>query len=249
MNFTGHNAIVTGAGGGMGLATALQLLEAGATVTGVDLKEKPTELDAHGDKVTYVTGDVSDDAFVSQAVRESCERAGRLDHLVNSAAVLWFGKDMGLVGLDLDVFDRVLEINLRGPLQFAKHAIPLMQKSGGGSMVHISTIQCLRGDTAPQEGYQTSKAGLVALSKSIAIQYAKDQIRSNVIYPGPCFTPMQDRWVDDDATQKAIADFVPIGRIGNADDMANAVTFLLSEKASFITGTELIVDGGVTALP
>lgn len=249
MGFSGHNAMVTGAGGGMGLATAVQLLEAGATVTCVDLKEKPAELDAYSDKVNYVTGDVSDDGFVSQTVHDSHERAGRLDHLVNAAAVLWFGKDMGLVDLNLDVFDRVLEINLRGPLQFAKHAIPLMQKSGGGSMVHISTIQCLRGDNAPQEGYQTSKAGLVALSKSIAIQYAKDQIRSNVIYPGPCLTPMQDRWVGDDATQNAIADFVPIGRIGNADDMANAVTFLLSDKASFITGTELIVDGGVTALP
>ncbi len=217
--------------------------------TALDLKDKPAELDNYGEKVIYVVGDVSDNEVVSKTVNESFERAGRLDYLVNAAAVLYLGKDMGLVDLDLGVFDRVLAINLWGPLQMAKHAIPLMQKSGGGAMVHISTIQCLRGDSAPQEGYQSSKAGLVALSKSIAIQYARDQIRSNVIYPGACFTPMQDRWVGDEKTQKAIADHVPLGRIGIAEDMANGILFLLSDKASYITGTELVIDGGATALP
>jgi NAD(P)-dependent dehydrogenase (short-subunit alcohol dehydrogenase family) len=127
--------------------------------------------------------------------------------------------------------------------------VPLMKEAGGGAMVHISTIQCLRGDSQPQDAYQASKAGMVALSKSIAIQFAADNIRSNVIFPGPTLTPMQQRWVDDPGKGEAVADYVPLKRLGTPEDMANACLFLLSDAAGFVTGTELTVDGGVTALP
>jgi NAD(P)-dependent dehydrogenase (short-subunit alcohol dehydrogenase family) len=115
--------------------------------------------------------------------------------------------------------------------------------------VHISTIQCLRGDSQPQDAYQASKAGMVALSKSLAIQFAGDKIRSNVIFPGPALTPMQQRWYDDPSKADRVADYVPLKRLGTPEDMANACLFLLSDAAGFITGTELTVDGGVTAMP
>lgn len=107
----------------------------------------------------------------------------------------------------------------------------------------------MRRDTQPQDAYQASKAGLVALSKSVAIQFAADNIRSNVICPGPTLSPMQQRWYDEPVNGEMIAGYVPLKRLGTPQDMANACLFLLSNAAAFITGTELTVDGGVTALP
>ncbi len=116
-------------------------------------------------------------------------------------------------------------------------------------MVHFSTIQALRGDRLPQDAYQAAKAGLIALSKSLAVQFANAGIRSNCILPGGALTPLQQRWLDDPALAAKAAAAVPLGRLGTARDLANACLFLLSEKAAFITGIDLIVDGGVTALP
>ena len=116
-------------------------------------------------------------------------------------------------------------------------------------MVHFSSIQCLRGDEVPQDAYQVAKAGILALSKSIAIQFAPDRIRSNVILPGPTESPMQARWQAEPAMKHRTASAVPLGRVGTPQDMAEACLFLLSDRASYITGTELIVDGGLTARP
>lgn len=245
-DFTGKSAFVTGAGGGIGLATALGLLGAGAEVTLFDLKDTPADLPAGAD---YVQGDVSDEAAVSAAIAARAEASGRLNYLVNAAGVLWFETDVSAVDIDLDVWDRVFNINLKSMVHTSRHAVPLMKRAGGGAMVHFSTIQCLRGDGQPQDAYQASKAGMLALSKSLAIQFAGDKIRSNVILPGPTLSPMQQRWQDDPAMGQTIADYVPLKRLATSEDMANACLFLLSESASFITGTELIVDGGITAMP
>ena len=169
--------------------------------------------------------------------------------LVNAAGVLWFDRDRSLTEIDLDIWDRVIRINLTGPMLAARHAIPLMQKSGSGAMVHVSSIQCLRGDDHPQDAYQVAKAGMLALSKSIAIQFARDHIRSNVILPSATESPMQERWRQNPEMKARTADAVPLGRVGTTQDMANACLFLLSDRASFITGTELVVDGGRLALP
>ncbi len=245
-DFSGKSAFVTGAGSGMGRAVATGLLQAGADVTLFDLKEPPGDLPQGA---RYVQGDVSDDGAVAAAIGGQAEASGRLDYLVNAAGVLWFERDKSAVDIDLELWDQVFAINLKSVVHTARHAVPLMEQSGGGAMVHFSTIQCLRGDAQPQDAYQASKAGMVALSKSLAIQFAADNIRSNVIYPGPTLTPMQQRWYDDPATGRAIADYVPLKRLGTPPDMANACLFLLSGAAGFVTGTELIVDGGVTALP
>lgn len=245
-DFSGKSAFVTGAGGGMGLAVATGLLKAGAEVTLFDLKEAPEGLP---EGATYVQGDVCDNAAMAAAIEARAETSGQLDYLVNAAGVLWFERDKSAVEMDLDVWDQVMSINLKSMVHSVRSAVPLMKKTGGGAMVHISTIQCLRGDTAPQDAYQASKAGMVALSKSVAIQFAADKIRSNVVFPGPCLTPMQQRWYDDPSKGEAVADYVPLKRLGTPEDMANACLFLLSGAAGFVTGTELTVDGGVTALP
>ena len=158
-------------------------------------------------------------------------------------------RDKSVVDMDMDVFDRVMAINLKSHALTARHAIPAMAASGGGAMVHIASVDALRGDDKPQDAYGASKAALIRLSKSLAIQFAGAGIRSNSILPGPVMSPMQERWQGEDHVLAAIAGHVPVGRIGTTQDIADACLFLLSDKASFITGTELIVDGGCTALP
>jgi len=243
--FVGRTAVVTGAGGGMGLRIASDLVAAGATVAGIDLKDRPEALD----DALYHQGDVSDDGFVRHAIGSAYAETGQLDYLVNAAGVLWFGRDRSLLEIELDDWNRVIAINLTGCMLTARHAVPWMQKSGGGAIVHFSSTQCLRGDDQPQDAYQVAKAGILALSKSIAIQFAKDSIRSNVILPSATESPMQARWEADPELKRRTAEGVPLGRVGTTEDMANACLFLLSEQASFITGTELLVDGGRMALP
>jgi NAD(P)-dependent dehydrogenase (short-subunit alcohol dehydrogenase family) len=241
MSLTGKSALVTGAAGGMGLQIARDLAAAGCRVTGIDLQARPEGF-AH-----YVQGDVGDEATVARAA-EASGRDG-LDYLVNVAGVLWFDRDRSLLDIDLAVWDQVIRINLTGCMLAARHAIPLMKKRGGGAMVHFSSTQCLRGDDRPQDAYQVAKAGILALSKSIAIQFAAEKIRSNVILPSATESPMQARWQADPEMKRRTAAGTPLGRVGTTRDMANACLLLLSERASFITGTELLVDGGRMALP
>jgi len=243
-DFEGRVAVVTGAGGGMGYETAAMLVAEGAEVIMVDLKEPPALPDGAG-RARFAQGDVTDWAFVQDVF----DGLGRLDHLVNAAGVLLFGEDVSAVDIDIRVWDRVMDINLKSMVLTMKAAVPMMQGGRGGSIVNIASIQCLRGDPRPQDAYQASKAGVIALTKSIAIQYARAGIRANCLLPGQALTPLQARWDTDPEAARRAAEHVPLGRVGRSEDMAAAVLFLLSDKASFITGTELIVDGGVTALP
>lgn len=246
MGFAGKSALVTGAGGGMGLAIAEALLAEDAHVALVDVKPPTKTL---GGKSLYLQGDVSDEAFVADAFARAHTAAGRLDYLVNAAAVLWFDRDKSAVDMTVADWNRIMAINLTAAMLTVRHAVPLMKRAGGGAMVHVSSIQCLRGDPMPQDAYQASKAGLIALSKSMAIQYAKDGIRSNALLPGPTLSPMQARWEGKPETQARVAERIPLGRLGTVEDQADACLFLLSDRAAYITGIELIVDGGVTALP
>ncbi|SED63994.1 SDR family NAD(P)-dependent oxidoreductase [Rhodobacter sp. 24-YEA-8] len=244
-DFTGRHAVVTGAGGGMGEAIARSLLEAGAAVTAIDLKPQPESLARHEGRLTYYTGDLADPAFISDTITRAGEAHGGIDYLANVAGVLWFGRDRSVLEMDMAVWDQVFAINLTAPALTARAAVPFMRKTGrGGAMVHFSTIQWYRGDPNPQDAYQASKAGLCALSKSLAMQLAAEGIRSNAICPGMTVTPLQARW-DNDETLAAVAAYAPLGRIGTPQDMANAALFLLSDAAGYITGTELPVDGGL----
>jgi 3-oxoacyl-[acyl-carrier protein] reductase len=249
MSFAGKTAVVTGAASGMGLNVALDLLDAGAHVTLIDVKEEaPPIPDRHG-HARYVRTDLTDEPAVGRAIRSVFQATGRLDYLVNAAGVLWFGRDRSLVDIDLDVWDEVLAIDLKSIVHTTRHAVPLMRRGGGGAMVHVSSTQCLRGDDKPQDAYQAAKAAIIALSKSLAIQLAGEGIRSNALIPGPTASPMQSRWETAPSMRDDVARSIPLGRVGTTQDMANAILFLLSDRASFITGTELIVDGGLLARP
>jgi len=244
MSFNGKVAIVAGAGGGMGLNIANDLIAAGARVCLADLKPEPDEVRDGPGMHVYRRGDLSDEPFVRAVVEETVSRFGRLDYLVNVLGLLLFGEDRSLVDMDLDVWDRVIAVNLKSFVLTSRHAIPAMRAAGGGAIVHFSSTQALRGDIAAQDAYGASKGAIRSLSKSIAIQFASDGIRYNVILPGGTMSPMQKRWEGKEAE---IGKSIPLGRLGTTQDQANACLFLLSNKASYITGAELVVDGGATA--
>ncbi len=244
-NFENKVAIVTGAAGGMGGRIAEDLLARGAGVGMIDMAEPPEQT---VDRGQFYRGDITDHDFVNATVESIATHFGRIDYLVNAAGVLWFKTDVSVADVSFDVWNKVLAINLTGSAALAQAALPHL-KARGGAMVHISSIGALRGDFKPQDAYQASKAGLIALSKSIAVQFAADGVRSNCILPGPVESPMQERWQENPELQAGTAAAVPLGRVGQAADVSNACLFLLSDQASFITGTELIVDGGLMALP
>jgi len=247
MSFGGKAAFVAGAGGGMGLTIANRLIEAGCDVAMADLKPEPDGIAAGPGRHFYRSGDLSEQGFVEDAVEAARAAFGGVDYLVNTAGVLWLDRDKSVTEMDMDVWDRVMAVNLKSFALTSRACVPLMQARGGGAMVHFSTIDATGGDAPSQDAYGASKAGVIRLAKSLAIQFAGDAIRSNVILPGPTVSPMQARWDDDPEALARVASFVPLGRVGTVDDMADACLFLLSEKARYITGVELPVDGGITA--
>jgi NAD(P)-dependent dehydrogenase (short-subunit alcohol dehydrogenase family) len=247
MSFENKVAFVAGGGGGMGLAIANALLTQGCHVGVADLKSTPDDITPAPGQHLYHQGDLSQDEFVRDAINSTAAEFGRLDYLINTAGVLWLDRDKSVVDMDMDIWDQVMTINLKSFALSSRYAVPHMQKAGGGAMVHFASIDATGGDAPAQDAYGASKAAVIRLAKSLAIQFAGDGIRSNVILPGPTMSPMQERWENDEQVQQKISGFVPLGRLGTTADMADACLFLLSDTAGYITGVELPVDGGITA--
>jgi NAD(P)-dependent dehydrogenase (short-subunit alcohol dehydrogenase family) len=252
-HFSGLTAIITGAGGGMGLAIAADLADRGAHVVGVDLKEAPDRFPANG---LYVRGDVSDPELAPAAVATALTGSedGNIDLLVNAAGVAWLDdpglpvppfRDGSIVDSDPEGWKRVLDINLTGPMLFARAVLPIMREHRSGSMVHIASIAGLRLADGALDAYQVSKAGLISLSRAIAAQYGPEGIRSNTVCPGAIATPMiAGIYENDPAREVLMAQRVPLRRVGTPEDVCSAVAYLLSGASSFVTGTDLVVDGG-----
>ena len=247
--FEKRGGLVAGAGGGMGLAIANGLIEGGADIVLADIKPEPDGIAEGPGRALYVQGDLSDEEFVKDAVARVQAHAGRFDYLVNTVGVWWGEKDVSVVDIERDVWDRVFDINLGSMMLTARHAVPAMQATGSGAILLISSIQALRGDLLAQDAYGATKGAVRSLSKSLAIQFATDNIRCNAILPGYVPTPMTHRLDEDPVRADEMRKLIPLQRFGTVTDIAGPGLFLLSDAASFIPGTELIVDGGTTALP
>ena len=248
LNFKGKFAIVTGASGGMGLETVNKLLPAGVKVLMLDIKNPPKKY-LQNKKINFVKIDVTNFVELKKVIDNYYNKNKSIDYLINTTGVLWFDKDVSATNINFNIWDKVFEINLKSMAYLAKLVIPKMKKNKFGSMVHISSVDALSGDDKPQDAYGSSKAAMIRLSKSLAIQFASYNIRSNIILPGPVETSMQDRWKKNPQLKKQLAKLIPLQRIGKPEDIANTILFLLSEEGNYITGTEITVDGGITAKP
>jgi NAD(P)-dependent dehydrogenase (short-subunit alcohol dehydrogenase family) len=242
-------AFVTGAGGGMGHRIATDLARAGARVFAADVKEPPPPgpEEANRSGPHFWQFDVTQEGRVAGALGEVFAECGRLDYAVNAAGVCWWDRDGSVTDIDVDVWRRVLDINLTAAMLVCRHAIPLMQRTGGGAFVHVASVAGLRTSDGSTDAYQVSKAGLISLSRGIAMQYGPEGIRSNTICPGAILTPMiQPLYDEDPARAVRMANRTPLRRLGTPGDVSSACQFLLSDDASFITGADIVVDGGWT---
>ena len=247
--YKGKNAIVTGASGGMGLEISRMLSESNINVLMLDLRSPSKNFLKENINCTFKKVDVTNLDKLKSGIKTFYKRNKSIDYLVNTTGVLWFNKDISAADIKPEIWDKVFEINLKSMMYLTKIVIPLMKKNNFGSMVHISSVDALSGDDKPQDAYGASKAAMIRLSKSLAIQFASKNIRSNTILPGPIETGMQKRWKKNPKAKKNLEKFIPLQRVGKPQDISNACMFLLSDQANYITGTEIIVDGGITSKP
>jgi NAD(P)-dependent dehydrogenase (short-subunit alcohol dehydrogenase family) len=246
----GKVALITGAGSGMGREACLVFAAEGARVAAVDVDTALLEATAGlvrgagGDVGTFVA-DVADERQVRAAIEGAAERfGGELHILYNNAGVLWRDRDLGVLETDEAVWDRVMAINLKGMVWVCKYGIPKLIAAGGGAIVNMGSTSALLGDSVPQDAYTASKGAVVSFTRSLAVQFAPQGVRANCIHPGFVDTPMQTvRTSDAEWVKEAVA-AIPLRRLGTPRDVANAALFLASDEASYITGAELVVDGG-----
>lgn len=252
MDFTGRAAIVTGAGSGIGLSIARDLLAKGAQVAMLYRNAKPESWPGPAENRLLLQGDLADAGFIEGAVEEAAATFGRLDFVVNAAGIFLVGEDSSIIDIDMGVWDRVMAVNLMGPALVTRHAVPHIKRAGGGAIVHIASAGGVRTiDNMMQDGaadaYQASKAALISISRSLALTLGPDNIRSNTICPGSIATPMTDVFYQRPERVEAMEARTPLHRIGTPEEVSAACLFLLSDEARFITGIDLFIDGGLLA--
>jgi NAD(P)-dependent dehydrogenase (short-subunit alcohol dehydrogenase family) len=245
--FEGKTAMVTGAGSGIGAEIARRLGAQGARVVVADINQPAAdEVAAHivdaGGTAVSVHQDVGDPESVRRSVEIAVERFGGLDLAVNNAGIT--GADAAVADYDLEDWDKVIAINLSGVFYGLKYQLPALIRSGGGSIVNMASILGSVG-TPNFAGYVAAKHGVVGLTKTAALEYAAQDIRVNAVAPGYIDTPLLTNL--DKEVYDGLVGLHPIGRLGRAEDVAELVLFLLSDRAAFITGSYHLVDGGYTA--
>ena len=247
----GKVALITGAGMGMGREASVLFAEEGARVIVADIDaaaaaETVARIERGGGQALATVGDVAIEADVRRMIEEGVGRFGALHVLYNNAGVLWKDRDRSVLETDERWWDRVMAINLKSVFWVTKHGIPHLRAAGGGSIVMMGSVSALAGFTRAQDAYTAAKGALISLTKSLAIQFAKDRIRCNVIHPGIVDTPLQAPYLTD-AIRKEFETGIPLGRIAQPREIANVALFLASDESSYMTGAELVADGGFTA--
>ena len=248
MRLEGKVALITGAARGQGAAEARLFAQEGAKVILADVSDPEgiavaAEIAEAGGDAIYVHLDVTDESQWDAAVQSAVTSFGKLDILVNNAGIWRRGHVMETSS---EQWDNIMDVNAKGVFLGTKSAIPEMRKAGGGSIVNISSTAGLVGSKT-SSAYSASKGAVRIFSKSTAIQYASEGIRANSIHPGPIDTDMGDQVWPDSTSREASISRTALSRIGTAQDIAYGALYLASDESSFVTGSELVIDGGVTA--
>jgi NAD(P)-dependent dehydrogenase (short-subunit alcohol dehydrogenase family) len=248
---SGKVALITGAGMGIGREASLLFAEHGARVIVADINHQAANetvalVQAAGGEAIAVSGDVALEADVKRLVAEGVQAYKALHILYNNAGVLWKDRDRSVLETDDTHWERVIAINLKSVFWVTKYGIPHLQRAGGGSIIMVGSVSALAGFTRAQDAYTAAKGGLISLNKSLAIQFAKDNIRSNIIHPGIVDTPLQAPYLTE-ALRKEFETGIPLGRIAHPREIASVALFLASDESSYMTGAELVVDGGFMA--
>jgi NAD(P)-dependent dehydrogenase (short-subunit alcohol dehydrogenase family) len=245
----GKVALITGAAGGLGRVAAELFAREGARVVVADVADGSDAVDAigaAGGEATYVHCDVTDAASVSAAVAAAVARYGGLHVLYNNAGISPADDDDPVTTPE-ETFRRVLDVNVTGVYLCCKHGIPALLASGGGAIVNVASFVAWMGAATPQIAYTSSKGAVVAMTREIAVIYARRGIRANALCPGPVLTPLLAKFLSDEDKRRRRLVHIPMGRFGEPTEIANAALFLASDESSFMTGASLIVDGGITA--
>ena len=250
MKLAGRTAIVTGAGSGIGLATARRLASEGAAVFMADVRDASDEaagMTGPENPVRYVRTDVGRESQVRALVDDVVASQGRVDILVNNAGIVLART---VPDTTPDEWDRLMNVNLKGVFLCSRAVIPVMQRHGGGVIVNVASEQGLVG-TSENAAYTASKGGVIQLTKSMAIDHGQDGIRVNCVCPGPVKTPLFDSFVEDvEDPQAELRGFVEatiLKRLGRPEEIAGVIAFLASDESSYMTGSVVVADGGLTA--
>jgi len=243
--------IITGAGSGMGRTAARMFAAEGAKVVCVDVAEEMAESAADevrsaGGQASAVAADVSDETAAKRMVDHAVATFGRVDTLYNNAGIMP-AADHSVIDTDVATWDKVMAVNLRGVFLGCKYAIPKMVDQGSGSIINIASFVAILGCSVPQDAYTASKGAVLALTKSLAVQFAPKGVRTNSISPGPIETPLLMDWlVKDEEAKRIRLARNPTGRFGKPEEIVHVAVYLASDESRWTNGENLVIDGGIT---
>jgi NAD(P)-dependent dehydrogenase (short-subunit alcohol dehydrogenase family) len=249
---SGKVCLITGAGSGMGREAAVRFCAEGAKVVACDLDgaaaKRTVEIAATGGgRALAVAMDASKEADAKAAVAAAVKEFGRLDCLYNNAGI-FPSDDHSVTDTEERVWDKVFAVNVKGVAFMCKYGIPELIAAGGGSVINIASFVALVGCSVPQDAYTASKGAVIALTKSLAVQFGPKGVRSNAICPGPIETPLLTAWLLKEPAEKAKRlNRIPMGRFGRPEDIVNLALHLASDEARWTNGAALVVDGGITS--
>jgi len=244
-------AIITGGAEGIGRESCLSFAKQGAKVVVVDLneakgKETAALIKSSGGEATFVHADISKAADCERMVKIAEKTYGIVNVLFNNAGVM-LSADDDAVNTTEEIWDRTMNVNLKGVFFGCKYGIPALQRAGGGSVINTASFVAILGAATPQLAYTASKGGVLAMTRELAVIHARQNIRVNAICPGPLRTDLLDKFLDTEEKRQRRLVHIPMGRFGQASEIAQGALFLASDESSFVTGSSFMVDGGITA--
>ena len=251
MRLDGKVTIITGGGSGMGKTAAELFAKEGARVVVSDVSEAAGEsvvsaVKAAGGDATFIRADVSREDDARAMVQHAVATFGRLDALYNNAGIMPEA-DHSVIDTDVDTWDKVMAVNVRGVFLGCKYAIPQMLERGSGSIINVASFVAILGCSVPQDAYTASKGAVLALTRSTAVQFAGRGVRSNAISPGPIETPLMTEWLlKDEAAKQLRLARNPTGRFGRPEEIVNAAIYLASDESRWTNGANFVIDGGIT---